>query len=148
MLDEVSRELYAEVRSNYKSGQYEDWYVGNIGFLASYNGRWFDGGYANPGYEKTKNGTRYRDYYQEAKRNLIKQAENLQGIQFMCCDYRQSYSTDLNGCFYYFDPPYANTKQFANSLDFDYDEFWDFVRQVAAVVFQQRFANVGAVGVF
>lgn len=26
--------------------------MGNIGFLASYNGRWFDGGYAKSGYEK------------------------------------------------------------------------------------------------
>jgi DNA adenine methylase len=38
LLDGVSRELYSEVRSNYKTGKYEDWYVGNIGFLASYNG--------------------------------------------------------------------------------------------------------------
>ena len=37
LLDEVPRELYNEVRSNYQSGCYEDWYVGNIGFLASYN---------------------------------------------------------------------------------------------------------------
>lgn len=70
LLDTVPRDLYSEVRANYKSGKYEDWYVGNIGFLASYNGRWFDGGYAKAGYEHTKNGDRYRDYYQEAKRNL------------------------------------------------------------------------------
>lgn len=57
LLQEVSRELYSEVRSNYlkENNNYEDWYVGNIGFLASYNGRWFDGGFAKPGYEKTKN---------------------------------------------------------------------------------------------
>lgn len=29
-----------------------DWELGNIGFLASYNGRFFDGGYAKPGWEK------------------------------------------------------------------------------------------------
>lgn len=52
LLSEVSKELYSEVRANYKTKDYEDWYVGNIGFLASYNGRWFDGGYAKPGYEK------------------------------------------------------------------------------------------------
>ena len=67
LLQEVSRELYSEVRSNYlkENNNYEDWYVGNIGCLASYNGRWFDGGFAKPGYEKTKTGTRYRDYYKE-----------------------------------------------------------------------------------
>ena len=52
LLPEVSKELYSEVRANYKTKEYEDWYVGNIGFLASYNGRWFDGGYAKPGYER------------------------------------------------------------------------------------------------
>ena len=74
LLQEVSRELYSEVRSNYlkENNNYEDWYVGNIGFLASYNGRWFDGGYAKPGYEKTKTGTRYRDYYKEGLNNLLK----------------------------------------------------------------------------
>lgn len=74
LLQEVSRELYSEVRSNYlkENNNYEDWYVGNIGFLASYNGRWFDGGFAKPGYEKTKTGTRYRDYYKEGLDNLLK----------------------------------------------------------------------------
>ena len=52
---------------------FEDWQIGNIGFSASYNGRWFDGGYAKAGYEKTKNGERYRDYYREAKDNIMNQ---------------------------------------------------------------------------
>lgn len=74
LLQEVSKELYSEVRGNYlKENNYEDWYVGNIGFLASYNGRWFDGGYAKPGYEKTKTGIRYRDYYREGVNNLLEQ---------------------------------------------------------------------------
>jgi len=71
LLEEVSRELYNDVRSNQDNGKYEDWIVGNVGFLASFNGRWFDGGYAKAGYEKTKNGERYRDYYQEAKKQYI-----------------------------------------------------------------------------
>ena len=29
----------------------------------------------------------------------------------------------------YLDPPYANTKQFANSHNFDFDEFWETMRQ-------------------
>ena len=56
LLDSVSRETYSDCRSHQLDGAYEDWYVGNIGFLASYNGRWFDGGYAKPGWETTKNG--------------------------------------------------------------------------------------------
>lgn len=101
LYEDVPKELYDKARNAYNNGtdEFEDWEIGNIGFLASYNGRWFDGGYAKPGYEKTKNGLRYRDYYQEAKRNLLKQAVDLQGIKFNCCDY------------------------------FDYDLFWDTMRK-------------------
>jgi len=127
LLDEVSRELYNDVRSNQNTGKYEDWYVGNVGFLASYNGRWFDGGYARSGYEKTKKGLRYRDYYQEAKRNILTQAKLLTDIWFLHRDYKDW--KDLNNCVVYCDPPYANTKQYANALKFDYEEFWDIMRE-------------------
>lgn len=75
LFEAVSKELYDKARDcfNSQTKEFEDWELGNIGFLASYNGRWFDGGYAKPGFEKTKNGERYRDYYQEAKNNLVKQ---------------------------------------------------------------------------
>ena len=127
LYDEVSKELYDKVRSSFKSRDYlyDDWEYGNIGFLASYNGRFFDGGYARPGYEKLKNGDqRYRDYYREAKDNILSQ--NLKGIIFKNTDYR---NLDVSNSLIYCDPPYANTKQFANSLQFDYDEFWDYIRK-------------------
>ena len=124
LLDEVTREFYSEIRANYKNGCYPDWLVGNVGFLASYNGRFFDGGYAQAGWEHTKTGDKWRDYYQEAKRNLLKQAEDLQGIEFNCIDYRDIIYNWTN-VLLYLDPPYNNTKQFANSKSFDYDEFWD-----------------------
>ena len=101
--------------------------MGNIGFLASYNGRWFDGGYAKAGYEHTKNGDRYRDYYQEAKRNLEEQAKYLTNIFFTSTDYRNlSFAKDS---LIYVDPPYADKKQFANATKFNYLEFWETVRK-------------------
>lgn len=127
LLHEVPRELYNDVRSNQDNEKYDDWFVGNVGFLASYNGRWFDGGYAKAGYEKTKNGQRYRDYYQEAKRNILKQADSLVDTWFLHKDYREW--NELENCVIYCDPPYANTKQYANSLKFDYGEFWDTMRK-------------------
>lgn len=129
LLDSVSREEYNKARSSYNSGDtssYEDWEIGNIGFLASYNGRWFDGGYAQSGYEKTSHGSRYRDYYKEGKNNLEKQRKNLQGVHFTCKDYSK---IDSDGTVIYCDPPYANTKQFANSKKFDYEKFWNWVRE-------------------
>lgn len=130
LLEEVPRELYNDVRSNQNNGKYEDWFIGNVGFLASYNGRWFDGGYAQSGYEKTKNGFRFRDYYQEAKTNLLKQSINLKEIKFICCDYKKYNEINRNRqCVIYCDPPYQNTKQYANATNFNYEEFWETMRQ-------------------
>lgn len=126
LLDNVPRELYNEVRANYQSGCYEDWYVGNIGFLASYNGRWFDGGYAQPGYEKNKSGMRYRDYYREASNNILNQLANVEDIELKTEDYR---NIQPSGAVVYCDPPYQGVKKYANSVDFNYEEFWDIMRK-------------------
>lgn len=131
LLPNVPRELYNEVRTAYNSNlnTFSKVITANVGFLASYNGRWFDGGYAQSGFEKTKHGERYRDYYQESKRNLEAQAKDLVGINFSCHDYRElPMATTLNNMVYC-DPPYANTKQYANSQNFDFDEFWETMRQ-------------------
>lgn len=129
LYESVSKDLYDRARTAFNSGdtsEFEDWQIGNIGFIASYNGRWFDGGYAKAGYEKTKNGERYRDYYREAKDNLMSQAPNLKNILFDCCDYK---SRNPKKCLIYCDPPYANTKQYKNATRFDYDEFWQTMRE-------------------
>ncbi len=130
LYEEVSKELYDKARTALNIGdtsQFEHWQIGNIGFLASYNGRWFDGGYAKTGYEKTKNGLRLRNYYKEAKNNLLSQSPNLKDIVFWWGDYRD-YLYFPSKSLIYCDPPYQNTKQYSNSISFDYDEFWDIVR--------------------
>lgn len=129
LYDDVPKSLYDKARDAFNHGdtvEFEDWQIGNIGFIASYNGRWFDGGYAKPGYEKTKSGVRYRDYYKEASANLLAQAPDLRGITFKSCDYRTAHP---HGFTIYCDPPYANTKQYANAQMFDYDEFWSIMRE-------------------
>lgn len=129
LLDSVSKSLYDEARTAYNSkdtSNFEDWKMGNIGFLASYNGRFFDGGYANSGYEKTKNGIRYRDYYNESKNNILNQAKNLKGITFLSDDYETAIQNPTNNVIYC-DPPYNNTKQYANATSFDFDRFWKVV---------------------
>ena len=130
LIDEVSRDFYNEVRSN--QDKYEDWVVGCVGFLASYNGRFFDGGYAKPGYEKTKNGFRYRDYYKEAKNNIMEQSESdlFKQTVFECGDYIDFLEKhNPKNSLIYFDPPYKNVKQYKNSIGFDYDLFWNTVRK-------------------
>lgn len=123
---EVPKELYDDVRSNKDTGKYEDWYVGAIGFLASYNGRYFDGGYAKT--VIAKNGS-VRNYYDEAKRNLEQQAKSLKGIEFLNCDYK-SFS-DVKGALIYCDIPYKDTKQYSVSKNFNHDEFWEWVRMMS-----------------
>lgn len=132
----ISKEHYDEVRSEYNrfkdnineskiSGRYDLWYIGAVGFLASYNGRFFDGGYSGVITEKTG---RKRDFYDEAKRNLSEQ--KLDGIELRNHDYRKLDIGDKKALVYC-DPPYKGTKQYNYSKDFDYELFWNWVRDMS-----------------
>lgn len=126
--DEISREHYSEVRDCFNKGlhKFENWYIGAIGFLASYNGRFFDGGYS--GIVQTKIGTE-RNYYKEAKENLIEQIPRLQNIEFKNVDYQ--YYTLFEDCLFYLDPPYKGKKQYDSSKCFDYDKFWNWCKHMS-----------------
>ena len=85
----ISKDDYTSVRLN--MDEYDKWYVGLVGFCASYNSKWFSG-YANN--VKTKNGE-IRNYTDEAIRNLIKQSPKLDGINFKCCSF-QNINTNIS----------------------------------------------------
>ncbi len=125
----ITKDHYSDVRTCFNTGnnKYEDWYIGAVGFLASYNGRFFDGGYA--GLVNTKAGVQ-RNYYAEAKRNLEAQIPQLQGISFGCLDYKDT--KNITGYVIYCDPPYFGTKQYGASKDFNHKEFWKWVRKMSA----------------
>lgn len=127
--DFVTKDHYSDVRNSYnsKDERYEDWYIGAIGFLASYNGRFFDGGYA--GIVKTK-ANKTRNYYDEAKRNLEQQVCELAGIKFVNHEY-SNIREDISGWLFYCDPPYKNTKQYGSSKNFNHEQFWDWVRKMS-----------------
>lgn len=133
LYEEVSKDLYDKPRTDFNNGdtsEFEDWEIGNIGFIASFNGRWFDGGYAKTGYEKTKNGLRLRNYYQEGKNNILIQSPDLKDINFAVCDYKEAIELPYDsGVVIYWDSPYQGTKQYANALTFDYNEFWQVMRE-------------------
>lgn len=131
----VTKETYDRARAAWYKGnvdkEFKDWEIGCYGALCSYGGRFYDGGWSYEVHEKLKDGsTKYRNYYQERKRNLLKQFEQplCQDIMFGISDYR-----DLNEmadyCIYV-DPPYAFQKEYANSKDkFNHDEFWNVMRR-------------------
>ena len=128
--DFISKEEYDKVRNVYrgidKKTKLEDWYIGAIGFLASFNGRFFDGGYAGLAVSNGKT----RNYYNECLRNLLAQKPLLQkDITFHCTDYTTW--SFIHNSVIYCDPPYAGTKQFSISKDFNYATFWDWCRRMS-----------------
>lgn len=121
-LDEVqmTKELYLDIKNN--PGNYEEKMVALAGFCASYNAKWF-GGYA--GTVKTKINT-YRNYYDEAVRNVLKQAAHIVDVVFDVADYRQ---IKIKNTLIYCDPPYQGTTKYKDS--FNHAEYWDWVREMS-----------------
>lgn len=119
--DTITKDEYDAVRVNLDV--YPNWYVGLVGFCASYNGKWW-GGYANG--VKTKIGT-VRNYTDEAIRNLKKQSPNLKDVEFFCGNYAYFSSNRL---VIYCDPPYRDTTKYATG-DFDYDKFYSWCKEMA-----------------
>ena len=113
----ITREMWDSCKNHPEDNH--KWLVGLVEFFASYSARGFVGGYA-------LNGT--RDYYTERLNNFKKQIPNLQGINFCCSDINNVYSTDA---LFYLDPPYKNTKKYGVSKNFDYDKFWNKVRDLS-----------------
>ena len=129
MPDEMPREEYEAVRADYNAGgkDYTDWYIGAVGFLASHSGRFFDGGYSG---EMTVSGGKVRNYYLEAKRNVLAQAPLLRDVELGYGDYRKTCS-EYEGAVIYCDPPYKGVKAYNTSRGFDHAAFWDWCRAMA-----------------
>lgn len=123
----ITKEQYTEIKTALSSDDkwfFPEWYVGLVGFCASYNGKWF-GGYANN--VKTKIGT-VRNYTDESINNLRKQAPNLKGIKFINKSFQELNSDKVKGYVIYCDPPYRATTKYATS-EFPYEEFYDWCRK-------------------
>lgn len=71
----IDRELYSRARVEYNNGtniEFDDFMIGWIGWMASYNGRFFDGGYSGHSV-----GNPNRDYISEQIRNTEKQIKHI-----------------------------------------------------------------------
>ena len=127
VMKDGSRELWDKGKAYVKDGiMPEDMTLDQIGameFFASYCNGGFPRGYA-------KN-TATRNYYQEAYRNMQKQALDLKGIEFKCKNYWEL--EDVKNCVIYLDPPYQGTKfyGYANQPKMDYNHFWNWVRDIS-----------------
>lgn len=127
----VTKEHYSECREAYYQNDFSNfpqWYIGAIGFFASYSGRFYDGGFNGQGYLE---GRSERNYYDEAKRNFLVQSRLLDGIHFIHGDFEEVYDDNLSDCLLYCDIPYKGTKQYNTSLNFDYERFWKWADRMS-----------------
>lgn len=116
----MTKELYQKIKDN--KDDYAPEMVGLAGFCATYNAKWF-GGYA--GVVKTKIGT-FRNYYEEAVRNVLAQEEHLRGVEINVADYREII---VKNALIYCDPPYQGTTGYKD--DFDHQAYWEWVRKMS-----------------
>jgi DNA adenine methylase len=120
---EVMRSDYTYLRN--KKDSSKPALVGWVGFVGSYSGSFFGGGYA--GRVTTKSG-KIRNYQDEAIRNIMKQIPKLSGVVFTCQPYWAV--TIPPNSIIYCDPPYAGTTDYKNGVAFDHVVFWDWVRKM------------------
>ena len=118
----ISEEEYKQVKNN--KNKYEDWYVGLVGFCATFGAKYF-GGYARSKTDKF-NGEKSEN----AIRNLKKQAPNLKGIEFYNCSFLDLPKDKINNCVIYCDPPYRDTTKYKTE-EFPYEEFYQWCRDMS-----------------
>lgn len=124
----IERNYYADVRDcfNGKNDKYEDDIIGWVGYMGSFNGRFFDGGYS--GHNVMGTNGKARDYISENIKNTMQQPHMLKDVVWSSVDYFDMVIPENS--LIYADPPYRNTKQYQFSRDFNYDKFYDWCREM------------------
>jgi len=119
----IDKELYSKYRTLYNNrhsctlSDIDKFMIGWVGFMGSFNGRFFDGGYSG----HDVNG---RDYISEQIRNTESQIPSLVGVDFVYSDYQSLCIPDCS--IVYMDIPYKGTTQYSSSKNFDYSSFYSF----------------------
>ena len=119
---DITKEMYNAARCDFNNRQndnFSDFEIGWIGWMGSFNGRFFDGGYSGK--------TKHRDYIKEQIQNTEKQIGKLKDILFYSCSYDELEIPDKS--IIYCDPPYKGTKQYLSSKSFNHDNFWEWCRE-------------------
>ena len=120
----ITEEEYNKVRND--KSDYPDYYVAFVGFCATFGAKWF-GGYAR-GFKEDK--ITPRDHSNESVRNILNQLPNIQDVKFASKNYLDFDKTKMKDCVIYCDPPYQDATKY-KSNDFDYNVFWDWVRELS-----------------
>ena len=120
--DIILEETYKEVKNNKE--KYEDWYVGLVGFCATFGAKYF-GGYARSS-KNDNSGKRPAS----AIKNLKKQAPLLKDIEFKCCNFLDLPKDKIKGYVIYCDIPYKDTTKYSVN-SFPYEEFYKWAIEMA-----------------
>lgn len=106
----VSREDYLSMKGS-EPHPVTSW----VRFACSFGSK-FEGGYAS--------NTRGTNYAMEGRKNLIKQSENMVGVNLTCASYEDLSFVD---CLIYCDPPYQGTPGYKTGA-FNHNKFFDWCR--------------------
>ena len=118
--EEITKEHYYDVKNN--QCNYDEWYVGLIGFCGSFSSK-FWGGYASHG-----NNPKYKNTpFNQSRNNIIKQSVNLKDIKFECKDYKEL--DNLSGYVIYCDSPYKNTTGYNSA--FNHVHYYKWLRKIS-----------------
>ena len=118
--DTILHDEYMAVKNNIE--KYPEWYVGLVGFCASYGNKWF-GGYARNSKDDT-NGERVS----QSIRNIKKQSESLKKISFDCKSFDEI--SDVKNSVIYCDIPYKDTTKYRTGK-FPYEKFYDWCYEMS-----------------
>ena len=118
----ILEDTYKEVKNN--KDKYEKWYVGLVGFCASFGAKYF-GGYARDSRDDNSG-----KWSTGAIRNLKKQADNLQGIKFINSSFLDLPKDKIKGYVIYCDPPYRGTTKYKTG-EFPYEEFYKWCKDMS-----------------
>lgn len=129
-LDEISipiqKKEYDYCRNLWCAHNHEekpDWYVGLIGFIGSFSGKFYNGGWGKDAYNSSPG----RSRHDEKWRNMKAQAPKIADCQF----YTQSFfDLDTSGACIYCDPPYNSTTGYPYD-DYDVERFWTKAEELA-----------------
>lgn len=115
--DKITNEEFLQIKQN--KDNYPDHLVGYVGTQLSFGSVWFSS------FRKDNGGQ--RDYSLEAKKCVLKQAENLKGILFKSLSYDDLWIP--KNSIIYCDKPYQGTDKYRGFPSLDHDRFWQWCRQ-------------------
>lgn len=121
--ERILEDEYKTVKEN--RGDYPSWYVGLVGFCASFGAKFF-GGYARD--SRSDNSGKWSV---GAIRNLKKQAPDIKDIKFLNMKFQDLPIEKIKGYVIYCDIPYKDTTKYSTN-GFPYEEFYEWVKMLSA----------------